>query len=139
MENENPYRIFGADQTRSFCDIEDGAMGTILAMENEKAVNDIFHIGAEEEITIEQLTKEVGKYFKYAGEYIIAPTYPGSVSRRCPDITKAKMMLGYSPKIKWQDALIPTIKWYEDYFKSNEKTKSNSFEEPNKYYHEKTS
>ena len=138
MENENPYRIFGADQTRSFCDIEDGALGTILAMENENAVNDIFHIGAEEEITIEQLTKEVGKYFNYTGEYIIAPTYPGSVSRRCPDISKAKRMLGYAPKIKWQDSLIPTIKWYEDYFKSNEKTKSNSFEEPNKFYHEKT-
>jgi nucleoside-diphosphate-sugar epimerase len=138
MENENPYRIFGADQTRSFCDIEDGAIGTILAMENENAVNDIFHIGAEEEITIEQLTKEIGKYFNYKGEYIIAPTYPGSVSRRCPDISKAKRMLGYAPKIKWQDSLIPTIKWYVDYFKSNEKTKSNSFEEPNKYYHEKT-
>ncbi len=137
MENENPYRIFGGDQTRSFCYIDDGALGTILAMENEKAINDIFHIGAEEEITIEDLTKEVGKYFNFKGEYISEPTYPGSVSRRCPDITKAKIMLGYLPSTKWQDALIPTIRWYVDYFKSHEKTKNNSFEGPNKYYNEK--
>lgn len=138
MDKESPYRIFGGSQTRSFCYIEDGALGTILAMENENAVNDIFHIGAKEEITIEQLTKEVGKYFDFNGEYVAAPTYPGSVSRRCPDISKARIMLGYNPKIKWQDALVPTIKWYEDYFKSNEITKNNSFEEPNKFYHEKT-
>jgi len=138
LDGENPYRIFGGDQTRSFCYIEDGAIGTILAMENEKAVNDIFHIGAEEEITIEQLTREVGKYFNYTGEYISAQTYPGSVSRRCPDITKAKKMLGYTPQTKWQDALISAIKWYENYFKTHARNKNNSFEGPDKYYHEKT-
>jgi nucleoside-diphosphate-sugar epimerase len=138
LDGETPYRIFGGEQTRSFCYIEDGAIGTILAMENENAANDIFHIGAEEEITIEQLTKEVGKYFNYTGEYAVATTYPGSVSRRCPDITKAKNMLGYSPKTKWQDALIPTLKWYVDYFKTNKRNKNNSFEEPDKFYHEKS-
>jgi UDP-glucose 4-epimerase len=138
LGNENPYRIFGHDQTRSFCYIQDGALGTILAMENEEAKNDIFHIGSEEEITIEDLVKEVGKYLNYSGDYVIAPTYPGSVSRRCPDISKAKRMLGYSPQTNWRDALKPTIKWYENYFKTNELTKNNSFEEPDKYYHGKT-
>ena len=130
MENENPFRIFGYDQTRSFCSIEDGAMGTILAMENEDAKNDIFHIGNDEEISIEELVKEVGKYFNYTGLYNKAPTYPGSVNRRCPDISKAKKMLGYSPKYNWKESLIPTIKWYENYFKQNKKKKDNSFMGP---------
>ncbi len=134
LENENPFRVFGSDQTRSFCYIDDGALGTILAMENEDATNDIFHIGAEEEITIEDLILEIGKYFNYSGEYVTAPTYPGSVSRRCPDITKAKTLLGYKPTLKWQEALVPTVKWYVDYFKSHEKTKNNSFEEPARFY-----
>ncbi len=130
MENENPFRIFGYDQTRSFCYVEDGAMGTILAMENKKATNDIFHIGTEEEITIEDLVREVGKYFNYAGKYVYAQTYPGSVSRRCPDISKAKKVLGYNPKYHWKESLIPTIKWYENYFMHNKKTKDNSFKGP---------
>lgn len=134
LDKETPYRIFGGEQTRSFCYIDDGAMGTILAMENGNAINDIFHIGAEEEISIEQLTKEVGKYFNYKGPYLAAPIYPGSVSRRCPNISKAKTMLGYNPMISWQDALIPTIKWYVEYFESNSITKDNSFEGPDKYY-----
>ena len=134
MENENPFRIFGHDQTRSFCYIDDGALGTILAMENEIAKNDIFHIGSEQEITIEELVKEVGRYFNYSGEYVNAPTYPGSVSRRCPDITKARTMLNFNPVVSWKEALIPTIKWYVDYFNNHVKTKSNSFEEPNKFF-----
>ena len=34
----------------------------------------------------------------FKGEYEDAPTYPGSVARRCPDISKAKKDLGYEPK-----------------------------------------
>ena len=134
LENETPFRIFGPDQTRSFCYIEDGALGTILAMENEKAKNDIFHLGSEMEITIEELVKEVGKYFNYTGTYISDKIYPGSVSRRCPDISKAKNMLGYSPKYHWKEGLIPTLKWYENYFKTNPITSENSFEGPDKYF-----
>ena len=134
LENENPYRIFGHNQTRSFCYIDDGALGTILAMENEDAKNDIFHIGSEEEITIEELVKEVGKYFNYSGTYVNAETYPGSVSRRCPDITKAKTLLNFNPKVNWRDALVATIDWYVDYFKNHPKTKSNSFEEPDRFF-----
>ena len=50
-----------------------------------KMLKTIFFILAnDEEITIENLVKETGKYFNYSGSYEIAPTYPGSVSRRCP-------------------------------------------------------
>ena len=62
IDKESPFKIYGADQTRSFCDIYDGALGTIQAMECEDAKNDIFHIGNDEEITIENLVKETGKY-----------------------------------------------------------------------------
>ena len=99
LKKENPFLIYGGDQTRSFCDIYDGALGTIQAMECEEAKNDIFHIGNDEEITIEDLVKETGKYFDYSGSYEIAPTYPGSVSRRCPDLTKAKKHLNFNPNL----------------------------------------
>jgi hypothetical protein len=35
----------------------------------------------------------------YSGEYAEAPTYPGSLSLRCPDISKAKRVFGYNPQI----------------------------------------
>ncbi len=53
-------------------------------------------------------------------EYIDAPTYPGSVARRCPDISKAKKDLGYEPKVSWKDGLKDTINWYVDYLDKNQ-------------------
>ena len=132
IDGESPFKIYGGDQTRAFCDIEDGALGTIQAMECEQAQNDIFHIGNDVEITIEQLVKETGKYFNYKGDYELAVTYPGSVSRRCPDISKAKSMLNFSPSTSWKDALTKTLDWYVSYYKTNPSKRF--FEVPDKFY-----
>ncbi len=129
---ESPFKIYGNNETRAFCHIDDAALGTIQAMECEDAKHEIFHIGNDIEITIEDLVRETGKYFNYKGEYEIAPTYPGSVSRRCPDINKARTMLNYIPKIGWKVALVKTLDWYVDYYKKN--TDSRFFEAPNKFY-----
>ena len=132
LDGEKPFKIYGANQTRSFCYIDDGALGTIDAMECEEAKHDIFHIGNEVEITIEDLVKEVGKYFNYSGEYELAPTYPGSVSRRCPDISKSKRMFNFSPQISWQEGLIKTLEWYKNYYIKNGERRY--FEGPYKFY-----
>ena len=68
-------------------------------------------------------------YFGYEGDlhmsgngnYVLAPTYPGSVSRRCPDLSKARKMLGFNPKIDWKEALKKTLDWYVSYYKENPK------------------
>jgi len=132
FKKENPFKIYGADQTRSFCYVDDGALGTIQAMECESAANDIFHIGNDIEITIEKFIKTVGEYFNYKGNYELAPTYPGSVSRRCPDLTKSKKILGFKINSSWEEALILTLDWYKDYFKKNPNKKC--FEAPDKFY-----
>ena len=132
INGESPFKIYGADQTRSFCYIDDAALGTIKAMECDKANHDIFHIGNDVEISIEKLVKETGNYFNYNGEYVMAKTYPGSVSRRCPDLTKSKSILGFNPKVDWKEGLLKTIKWYKKYYDNNPNIKY--FKGPNEFY-----
>ena len=116
-ENESPFKIYGHDQTRAFNFIDDAVAGTVAAM--EKGGNrEIYHIGTEEEITIEELTRYVGEIMGFEGEYVYAPTYPGSVSRRCPDTTKIREELGYEPQVSWREGLRRTIEWYRDYLES---------------------
>jgi nucleoside-diphosphate-sugar epimerase len=131
-KKENPFKIYGADQTRSFCYVDDGALGTIQAMECESASNDIFHIGNDVEISIERFIKTTGSYFNYKGNYEVAPTYPGSVSRRCPDLTKSKNILGFKINYTWEQALFSTLDWYKEYFEKNPDKKC--FEAPDKFY-----
>ena len=130
LNNERPFKIYGHDQTRSFCYVSDAVEGTVLAMENKSSNGQIYHIGSENEITIEELIKATGRIMNYNGEYEFAPTFPGSVSRRCPDISKAKRDLNYSPKIKWKEGLIETSKWYTDFFESGKKSFEKGFEVP---------
>ena len=132
IDGESPFKIYGGDQTRAFCGIDDGALGTIQAMECKDAKHEIFHIGNDVEITIEDLVKETGDYFNYKGIYELAPTYPGSVSRRCPDLTKARKMLGFNPKTDWKEALSKTLDWYVNYY--NENPENRFFKGPNKFY-----
>lgn len=118
LNGENPFKIYGADQTRAFNHIDDAVKGTVLAM--EKGGNgEIYHIGTQEEITIKELIQYTGELMGFKGDYIDAPTYPGSVARRCPDISKAKKDLGYEPKVSWKDGLKDTINWYVDYLDKN--------------------
>ena len=115
-DNEDPFMMQGHDQTRTFCYITDAIDATILAMESKKAHGEIYHIGADKEITIERLIKTCGEFFNYKGIYEPAPTFPGSTQRRCPDISKAFDHFSYTPKVNWKEGLEITLAWYQDFF-----------------------
>jgi len=129
--------VYGHDQTRAFCYCEDAACGTALAMESEKSDQQVYHIGNSDEITIDTLTRTIGGIMGYGGLYENAPTYPGSVSRRCPDITKARKDLGYNPKVSLGDGLKRTVAWYKAFFDSGEIIPSGGFKPPEKLEYRK--
>jgi len=130
INKENPFLMYGHDQTRAFCHISDAVEGTVLAIESDSSNGEIFHIGSDKEISIETLIRASGDFFGYKGTYEAAPTYPGSTKRRCPDISKAKKYLGFSPKIEWEDSLQETLAWYEEFFEKGHLAFETSFEEP---------
>ena len=127
---ESPFKIYGHDQTRAFCYIDDAVMGTVGAMESDNASGEIYHIGRQEEINMETLTTYIGKLMNYKGDYEAAITYPGSVERRCPNIDKAKLDFGYSPSIDWKKAVSLTTDWYHEFFTSGKSPQSGGFETP---------
>jgi nucleoside-diphosphate-sugar epimerase len=133
MNNESPFRMYGHNQTRAFSFITDTVEGSVLAMESNKAAGEIFHIGSSQEISIEELIKTVGDLMGYSGEYIEAPTYPGSVSRRCPDISKAQRLIDYKPKVDWKVGLESTVIWYRNYFSNNSSARQDGFKEQEKF------
>jgi nucleoside-diphosphate-sugar epimerase len=129
-KGENPVKVYGAEQTRAFCFCTDAAEGTVRALESETSDQQVYHIGNNNEITIETLTRTIGEIMAYTGSYENAPTYPGSVSRRCPDITKAKTELGYFPKVSLEEGLRQTVAWYGSFFDSGKAILSGGFKPP---------
>jgi nucleoside-diphosphate-sugar epimerase len=118
---EDPFKVYGHNQTRDFCYITDAVEGTVLAMETPAANGQIYHLGTQVEITISELIHYTGELMNFKGNYINAPTYPGSVSRRSPDVTKSKKELGFIAKVNWKDGLKKTVDWYNQYFDAGKK------------------
>ena len=129
-EEGSLFKIYGHDQTRSFCFIDDAVKGTVGAMESDNAIGEIYHIGKQDEINMETLTTYIGELMNYSGEYEAAMCYPGSVARRCPNIDKAITDFGYSPIIEWQTAVKLTTDWYREFFTSGQSPQSGGFEPP---------
>ena len=129
-KEESPFKIYGHNQTRAFCYIDDAVKGTVAAMESDSAAGKIYHIGKQEEINMEQLKTYMGELMDYTGTYEPAMTYPGSVARRCPNIDQAVADFNYSPSIEWKTAVSLTADWYRNFFVSGKSPESGGFEPP---------
>ena len=132
-KESGPFKVYGHDQTRAFCSVDDAVRGTVAAMETERASGEIYHIGSEDEISMETLTREVGTLLGYGGDYVAAMTYPGSVARRCPDIRKCREHLGYAPGVPWREAVRRTVDWYRTYFSAGHLPRSGGFAPPENF------
>lgn len=119
-EKEDPFKIYGYDQTRAFCFIDDAVQGTIDIMENNDVNNEIFHIGNDkEEIEIKKLIQKLFKLTNYNPEIKLVEAPDGSVERRCPDITKIKNKVNYNPKTNLNEGIKITYEWYKKDLKEN--------------------
>lgn len=103
-------------QTRSMGFVTDLVNGTILALENENAIGEIINIGNDEELSIvdtAHLIYEIAKTgndkkIKFIPMSEVFGKYK-DIMRRIPDLSKAKRILGYEPKVKIADAIRETI------------------------------
>jgi nucleoside-diphosphate-sugar epimerase len=115
MDGENPFRIIGAAQTRSFCWIGDAAEAAFRLMESPLlSPGDIVNVGnSGGEISIGELYEMI---FTLCGrrpaavEEAEAPR--GSVARRCPDTSFMERLTGYKPETPLSEGLKKTVQWY---------------------------
>jgi dTDP-glucose 4,6-dehydratase len=110
-----PLTIYGdGKQTRSFCYVDDLIDGIYKLLTSEE--HDPVNIGNPDEITIEQFAKEIDALVgKKAGvTYLKDMRFSGDPQRRQPDITRAKKVLGWEPKVSLKDGLAKTIEYFRE-------------------------
>ena len=103
LQNE-PITIFGdGKQTRVFCHVDDAIAGMLALFHTDEANGDVFNIGGEGEISINELATQISartnsqspiEYLDYASAY-----EPGfeEMQRRVPDTAKARNLTGWKP------------------------------------------
>lgn len=114
LENE-PIEIYGKGNfTRSFCYIDDTVEGLILAMFKSKTKGEAFNIGNPEEHTVLEMAEMIKKITGSHSKIVFKKPLLDDPTNRCPDISKAKRILDWQPKVPLKEGLLKII----DYFKS---------------------
>ena len=113
LDREDPFRVYGAEQHRAFCHVADAVDALTRLVSTEAAWGQIVNIGNDsEEAAIVDLVDLVLSTAKFMPRRDMVPAPPGSVARRCPDITRLRTLTGYAPKISLAQGVGETFAWY---------------------------
>ena len=116
IKGGRPVSVYGTgNQTRTFCYVTD-ALNGFLRVVARGVPGEVYNIGTPEpEITMRELVEHIGRILGQTPKYEVVDypdTYPGDEpNRRCPDVTKAAVQLGYHPKVNIDDGLTRFLTW----------------------------
>ena len=110
LRNED-VTVFGdGKQTRSFCYVSDLVDGIINLM--HAPVNDPVNIGNPQELTIEQIARQIITMTGSTSQIVYKPLPEDDPKVRKPDITRARTLLGWEPKVSLEEGLDNTIEYF---------------------------
>jgi len=108
-----PLTIYGdGSQTRSFCYVSDLIEGIVLLAESNEHLP--VNIGNPDEWTILECAQEVLAVTGAKTEIVSKPLPQDDPTRRRPDITKAKTLLGWEPKVSLRQGLENSLQYFKD-------------------------
>jgi dTDP-glucose 4,6-dehydratase len=108
-----PMTVFGdGSQTRSFCyvdDLIDGIYRLLMSDEPEPT-----NIGNPAEMTVLEFAKVIRKLTGTASEIVFEPLPTDDPKVRQPDISKARRVLGWAPRVPLEEGLVKTIEYFRE-------------------------
>jgi len=119
--NGEPITVYGdGKQSRCFLHVKDAVDCLIKLMENKDAIGNVYNIGSQEEVTIEQLAKKVIELTNSKSRIVYIPYDKAyeegfeDMQRRVPDITKIKKLIGFKPTINLTGIIQSVVEYYKN-------------------------
>ena len=111
-----PITIFGdGTQTRCFCHVSDIVNGTLALSEHPEAVGKVFNLGGGQEVSISDLARQVIELVGSESELEYIPYDDAyeegfeDMTRRVPNTTRARQLVGFEPLVKLEDIIQSVI------------------------------
>jgi len=110
-----PITVYGdGKQTRSFCYVSDLIEGIYRLSQSDEHFPT--NIGNPTELTIYEFAERIRSYFPNALPIVHEPLPEDDPKQRRPDITKAKRLLGWEPKVSLEEGLKYTLDYFKEKF-----------------------
>ncbi|MBN1384061.1 MAG: NAD-dependent epimerase/dehydratase family protein [Elusimicrobia bacterium] len=114
MKNKEISVTGDGNQIRAWCYIDDMADAVIMILENNNVIGEVFNIGNPRgTITILGLVEKIINLTGSSSKIKFIPHPNEDIVLRVPDIKKAEKLLGFRPKVDFDEGLARTIEWYK--------------------------
>jgi UDP-glucose 4-epimerase len=117
---EQPLTVYGdGKQSRCFTHVSDAVEGLVALAEKPEAAGQVFNVGSDFEITIEDLARKIKEMTGSASEIKYIPYEDAyergfeDMARRLPDITKIQQLTGYRPRASLEEILKEVIEYHK--------------------------
>jgi UDP-glucuronate decarboxylase len=112
-----PITVFGKGrQTRSFCYVSDTIEAFLRLMASSDDFTGPVNIGNPQECTVLELAETIVALTGSRSEIVFSALPSDDPSRRCPDITLARAMLDWQPRVPLREGLLRTIEYFDAAF-----------------------
>ena len=113
LRGESPAVFGDGKQSRDFTYVENVVEANILASEAEVRGSEVINIACGEGTTVNGLLRSINGLLKTAVPAAYAPERPGDIKHSLADISRARRVLGYAPRVSFVEGLDKTIAWYK--------------------------
>ena len=115
-EKEIPFYGDGTTQRdyTYIADIIDGVLKSIINLEKNKNIYEIINLGESETISLRKMVKTLENEIGKKAVLKKLSMQPGDVNRTFADISKAKELIGYDPKTKFEEGIKKFVNWYRN-------------------------
>ena len=101
------------NQTRAFCFVDDLIDGLTRMMATSDDTSGPINLGNPHEITVRELAERIIALTGAPSKIVLRPLPEDDPMQRCPDITRARSLLGWEPKVTLEQGLLRTIAYFE--------------------------
>lgn len=102
------------EPTREFLYVDDAAEGVVLGLQHLDDPQPV-NLGSATEIRIRELAEQIARIAGFEGRFVWDPSKPDGQPRRAVDGSKARRLLGWSPRVGLEEGLTRTVEWYRDH------------------------
>ena len=107
--------IFGdGEQSRDFTYVDNVVLANFLALNSTQSLGDVFNIACGERITVNSLASQINEILGKNISPVHEKPRHGDIRHSFADISKAREMLKYEPKVRFREGLERTIRWYKE-------------------------
>ena len=115
LEEKRPTLFGDGQQSRDFSYVSNVVDANLLACQSKGAIGQIFNIACQRQHSLLDLVNTLNDLLGLTIEPMVAPPRAGDIKHSLADISKARQVMGYEPKIGFHEGLARTVLWYREH------------------------